>query len=476
MKRIKTSHRGLTFSFTPSEHFAPGDKYDYTVYKDKVVISLRQEGRMTVSRKKFGNKFKSLVDIRSKKVRDKISTADYIEVEIYANEIVAHICKVIAKSSCKHIDISDAVQCREVETIAISKEILAAGSEDFVQLSLFENSENHYKDFGKPINTLFKIVSLFSGAGMLDYPFKQDSRYKIILANDIGKGQELSYQANIGDVIMRKDIRDLKIIPSADVVLGGPSCKPFSNCNRQKTRLQDHPDYFLIKEYIRIVKQADPKIFVIENVPEFITTADGMILDDIMSNLSEYSFSVKKIVDCDVGGYTTRKRVIIIGSKIGSIELDIPSSQTYKTVKDAFDKVDAFWYNYNDFSHSSDFTKEKMSFVQDGHNWQDVPEHMRSRSMFANFLRRLDPNKPSPAIVNVRKSCIMPPRKYLRGEERSLSVAECSALMGFPKEFKFLGSLDDRQQQVANGVPYMIAKLIKDSVTNALVRNNVVTT
>lgn len=67
---------------------------------------------------------------------------------------------------------------------------------------------------------------------------------------------------------MNNNIRELKIVPSSDVVLGGVSCKTFSNVNRQKSRLQDYPDHLLVKEYIRIVKQSNPKAIAIENVPE----------------------------------------------------------------------------------------------------------------------------------------------------------------------------------------------------------------
>lgn len=460
MKKIKTSKRGLTFAFSPTEYFSPGDKYNYTVYDDKIVISPGTE--MTISRKRSGNGYKSLVDIRSASVLKKLLKADYIEIEILEDHIIAHICRL--ERSHKN-DIEDVVQCRETETICIPSD------EDCVQLTFFEDDINCYKGFSKPINAIFKVLSLFSGAGMLDYPFKEDSRYQIILANDIGKGQTDSYKANIGSVIVNKDIRELRDIPSSDLVIGGPSCKPFSNVNRH-TRLQDHPDYFLISEYIRCVKQSDPKVFVIENVPEFVTTAEGKILEDIITQLSNYEFTVKKIVDSDVGGYTNRKRVIIIGSKIGKISLNEVKNGQSKTVKEALDKVDASWFNFRDFSHSREDTKERMAYVRNGHNWKDVPIHLRVKSKFADYLKRLDPNGIAPAIVNVRKSCIMPPVEYINGEQRCLSVAECSALMGFPKEFRYLGTLDERQQQVANGVPYRIARLIKDAVTKRLLAVN----
>ena len=55
-------------------------------------------------------------------------------------------------------------------------------------------------------------------------------------------------------------------------------------------------------------------------------------------------------------------------------------------------------------------------------------------------------------------------------EDRILSVAEAIALSGFGKDFIALGSLNERQQQIGNGVPYAIGKTIKNAIKGALNR------
>lgn len=467
-KIIKSSKRGLTFAFEPTESMSPGDKYEYCLEGNQIVIKPSKSGNMTISRKKSGNSYKSLIDIRASKVVNKLKDGDKIQIEIQKDKIIAHVYRAITLSRSSVVGINEVLQCEETETIVIPK--IAVG--DCFQLSFFDDNEGYYKRFGEQLNNIFTVLSLFSGCGMLDYPFAKDDRYKIVLANDIGNGQVASYRQNIGDVIVQRDIRELNIVPQVDLVLGGPSCKPFSNANR-KTRLENHPDYFLINEYIRIVEQANPKVFAIENVPAFITTADGLILDTIISRLPKYEFTVKTIVDCDVGGYTIRKRAIIIGSRIGKVELSDIKTNSYKTVKEALDKVDASWYNYNDFSRSRLDTQKRMSYVRDGHNWTDVPDELKTKSIHSDYLLRLDADKPAPAIVNVRKACIMPPKAYVK-QERTLSVAECSALMGFNKDFVYLGTLDEKQQQVANGVPYRIALFIKNAITKILTQSKAV--
>lgn len=83
--------------------------------------------------------------------------------------------------------------------------------------------------------------------------------------------------------------------------------------------------------------------------------------------------------------------------------------------------------------------------------------------MHSDRYYRLNPDQVSPTIVNWRKLPLIHP-----DENRTLTVAEASALMGFDEKFQFRGSLASRQQQCGNGCSYAIGKLIKDAVKKAL--------
>lgn len=108
-------------------------------------------------------------------------------------------------------------------------------------------------------------------------------------------------------------------------------------------------------------------------------------------------------------------------------------------------------------------TVKNMSYVRPGHNFKDIPELRDNHNMHSDRYYRLDLNSPSPTIVNWRKLPLIHPT-----ENRTLTVAEASALMGFNKEFQFHGSLDSRQQQCGNGCTLAIGKLIKETVKKAL--------
>ena len=481
-KTLKPSARGLTFSLRECDSdFKVGDKFRYTIDGNEILITKDNESGTNTVSKKISREIKSLFDLRTKEIRKVISNARHISVQIFDNKIFCTVIQKIASTNilrCRKVSVERLLETK-IEVLSIDRTLLEAVSgQDYVQISFFdedyikentEKSSESYEQMHKSsVQHLFNVVSLFSGCGMLDYPFSKDGQFKIVFANDINDAQCESYTKNIGKVIIKEDIRKINV-PRADVVLGGMSCKPFSNCNRQLTRLRNHPDYFLIKEYIRCVRQADPKVFAIENVPEFVTTAEGAILENLLCEFNDYKFTVKKVRDCELGGYTTRDRVIIIASRIGEVVIPDLKVSSFKTVKDALDKVDASWYNFNDVSSSRADTQLRMSFVQNGHYWRDIPDKLRRKWKFANFMKRLALDEPAPTIVNVRKSLIMPPKEYLvNGKERTLSVAECSALMGFDKNFRYYGSLDEKQQQVANGVPYMIALAVKNAIKTAL--------
>lgn len=490
LKTIKGSKRGITFC---AETANIGAKYRYIVdMKNQTVNIIMGEGENTVSRKKSGNKVKPLFDLRSKEVKKLINNSAYMEIEELADSIVVHVYKKTTVSNIrifkhKTCSISE-VLGTEAGQIIIPKTQFktAAGMEysavastypDLWDDAYFEYISNRIpKYMQKPkkteIKAVYDVVSLFSGAGLFDRAWLDNGRFRFVYANDFCEDVIETYRHNIGNHITCKDIRDVTAeeIPFADVFSASPCCQAFSNANRKNIDSKEgEVKRLLVDEVVRLTKEKKPKVIVIENVPEFLTKSDGLYIGQVLEGLPEYEFSVQLIEDHKVGGYSYRKRAIVIGSRIGKIEVPQLDLQPYKTVRDALSKVDAEWYNYNDITKPRPETLEKMKYVPQGGNWQDIPKEVYEYgpSTQSCVMKRLSWDEPSITICNFRKNNIMHPEK-----SRILSVSEASAIMGLDKSFRFISdSLNAKQQMVANGVTQAIGKIVAKCVEKALDKN-----
>ncbi|MCL2038822.1 MAG: DNA cytosine methyltransferase [Bacteroidetes bacterium] len=165
---------------------------------------------------------------------------------------------------------------------------------------------------------MFKVVSLFCGAGGLDLGFKKQ-KFKIMFANDFDKDSCETYKNNIDKNVLCQDIKEiesLSIPDNCDVVLGGFPCQGFSVANNK--RYIDDPRNYLYKEMLRVIKDKKPKIFVGENVKGMMTLAKGKAFKQIQEDFQSIGYDVeaKLLNTADFGVPQNRFRIIIIGNNI----------------------------------------------------------------------------------------------------------------------------------------------------------------
>ena len=477
-KHIKKSKRGLTFSFRETEHLRIGSSYDYLITKQGIRIVASEKGRYKVSRKRNGSSWSPLIDLRNKEVLETIAKLGDIRLSIMDDAIL--VSKADAKGIVLQFARPSLAHVRKV--VGLSDAQAVSSVLEGAQISLDEylascRSPLDVTRIYQDLPDVYTVVSLFSGAGLLDWPFFKDERFNIQYAIDYDAGACETYRENIGDHIVCGDVhkaftpdgfpQDKAVAGSPDVIIGGPSCKPFSNANRH-TRLEDHPDSDLLMQYMRIVEKLNPKVFAIENVPEVLTACDGSYYAAVQEKAESFGYElVSSIVqDWKVGGYTTRKRAVIVGSRIGKPSLSsIGLVHGMHNAGDALGKVDPTWANYGDISTSSEMTRKRMSFVPQGGNYTSIPEEYRteSKNRHSCTYRRLAWNEPAPTITNWRKPPLIHPL-----EDRTLTVAEAKALQGLPKDFRVCGTLGQKQQQIGNCVPVAIGRYIKSCLLRML--------
>lgn len=118
------------------------------------------------------------------------------------------------------------------------------------------------------------VLSLFPGLDLFGMAFEREG-FCVVRGPDIIYGQ---------------DVATWSTIPNRfDVVIGGPPCKLFSSVGRWKPNQNEN----LIPEFERLVAEAQPKAFVMENVREApIPHVAGYAIQDYV--LDSYSFGANQ--------------------------------------------------------------------------------------------------------------------------------------------------------------------------------------
>jgi DNA (cytosine-5)-methyltransferase 1 len=101
-----------------------------------------------------------------------------------------------------------------------------------------------------------------------------------------------------------------------DVIVGGPPCQGFSHIG--KRQLDDSRNK-LVFEYLRLVKELQPKYFIFENVPGIGSGKNKPFLDELIEAFKLAGYKIEmpiKVLDASHYGVAQkRRRLILIGSR-----------------------------------------------------------------------------------------------------------------------------------------------------------------
>lgn len=326
------------------------------------------------------------------------------------------------------------------------------------------------------MHTPLTYIDLFSGAGGLSLGFEQ-AGFQQLLSVEMEPDYCQTYRANFPrHQLLQKDLTTLTeqdLInclngQSVDLVIGGPPCQGFSMAGKIGRTFTDDPRNHLFKEFVRIVKIVRPCFFVMENVARLYTHNSGKTRTEIIQAFQNIGYSVEcKVLNAaDFGVPQIRSRVIFIGRRDkGKISFPEPFQISHQTVGSAighFPKLAAgesnpHVANHEAMNHSAQML-EKMAFVKNGGNRNDIPESLRPKTGDIRKYIRYDSNKPAVCITGDM-------RKVFHYEQnRALTVRELAALQSFPDDFVFCGNKIAQQQQVGNAVPPLLAKAIAESI------------
>jgi len=176
------------------------------------------------------------------------------------------------------------------------------------------------------------MIDLFAGCGGMTAGFAAN-RFKPVLAVEWNLAAAATYAANFGEGhTFWGDIEDAltRDIPKADIVIGGPPCQGFSSLGSREV---NDPRNKLWKSYLKVVERAQPDVFVIENVERFRKSTEfELLLQEAEHGLiKNYELTHGVLLAADYGVAQRRPRTIVIGSRVGRIDLPPPTHSRQRT-------------------------------------------------------------------------------------------------------------------------------------------------
>lgn len=331
----------------------------------------------------------------------------------------------------------------------------------------------------KNINKI-RTLSLFSGAGGLDIGFS-DVGFDIVESVEIESKfcETLELNTGIGKQFPHThvtciDIREFSSehLGKIDFIIGGPPCQTFSAAGRRANGVLGTTDSrgVLFREYVRLLKELQPKGFLFENVYGIIGAQQGKPWKEILDSFSEVGYHLfYRILDAaDYGVPQHRERLIIVGLKEGSFKFPRPTHGP-----DSIDRQP--FYNAGNAVSGLQLTDEEakcgiggrygklLDDIPPGLNYSFYTEKMGHphpifawRSKFSDFLYKADPNEPVRTIKASGGAYTGP----FHWNNRFFANAEYKRLQTFPDDYQISGSKQVSVKQIGNSVPPQLARIL----------------
>lgn len=201
-------------------------------------------------------------------------------------------------------------------------------------------------DLSRPI-----AVDLFAGAGGLSLGLEQ-AGYEIAAAVEYDPTHAAVHEFNFpysktfaidAATISGQAIRTASHIGNREIhlVAGGPPCQGVSLIGK---RAIDDPRNSLMKEFVRLVLELQPRYFLMENVAGLLVGKHEQLLNELVSELeSGGTYRVVKPIEvlqaADFGTPQSRRRVVILGARcdVPMPHYPVPSHQP-RTIKGTLPK------------------------------------------------------------------------------------------------------------------------------------------
>lgn len=337
------------------------------------------------------------------------------------------------------------------------------------------------------------VVDLFCGAGGLTHGFQKEG-FVIGAGVDLDEDCRWPYESNNDAPFIRSDVSKLDaaalnglFLPGEPrILVGCAPCQPFSSYNQKN----ENPEWKLLHSFGALIEAVRPDVVSMENVPRLLAFRGGEVFDTFLETLrnAEYQVTWGVLYGPDFGLAQTRSRLVLLASRLGSIEMPSPTHQPsqHRTVRDeigalpplahgAVDELDPLHRS----SRLSEINARRVASARPGGTWRDwSPDLVASCHKaetgkgYSSVYGRMVWSQPSPTITT---------QFYGFGngrfghpeQDRALSLREGALLQGFPRDYQFAAPGQPIQftkigRMIGNAVPVTIAGAIARAVKKHL--------
>jgi DNA (cytosine-5)-methyltransferase 1 len=334
-------------------------------------------------------------------------------------------------------------------------------------------------------------ISLFSGAGGLDLGVER-AGYRILASVENNREACETLARNFPEMAVID--RDLRLVSTseilsaaglrrgeAELLVGGPPCTPFSKSGYwiEYKRKGNDPEAGLLEHYLRVLDEARPRAFCLENVFALAYRNHNArwlkLLLDTFAELG-YHIACEPLLAADYGVTQRRQRLFIVGSLDGipalpershtgphetrawddSLPMHVTTSEAIGDLAVRDDLAEHDEAVGGKYGHL-------LEAIPPGDNYLHYTEKRGHptplfgwRKRYWSFLLKLDPAQPAPTIQAQPGPYVGP----FHWDNRRLRLLEVKRLQTFPDDFEIVGSRRSAQVQLGNAVPPVLAEQV----------------
>lgn len=349
------------------------------------------------------------------------------------------------------------------------------------------------------MDTELTMIDLFAGVGGLSLGFERVG-FKVVLANEYDPSIAEAYIRNrVNSNMIVEDIRKLPVQATfgkykgkVTVVVGGPPCQGYSQKGQRKT-IHDERN-FLFRYFVNVVREVEPEYFVMENVPNLLTSEGGYFKRELISLFSELGYTINASILCaaDYGVPQDRRRAFVIGKKGDTAPVQMPIKQQGKTtIWDAIsdlnylnsgegEEIQAYitepqteyqrlmregsneLTGHVSTNHST-IALERMAMIPPKGGKEHLPPEHLTKSIYSGTWVRMDADDVS-VTITTRFDTPASGRFTHPYLNRAITVREAARIQSFPDTFHFYGTKTSQMKQVGNAVPPLLAEAVAKAI------------